>query len=253
MAVHVGLAGEEAYADLLRAHLEAEDPHARALLGAVAGYVEGEGALAEAGPGRDHHHVGALQAAAEQLVQVGEPGRYGRQVQVSLQVQRSGLLHVGVEHLPDVDEVARSPAGAHAVEHVLGLPQGGVRVRVSLVAYGRDVAGGRYELPHDGGALHYAAVVLDVDGGGHGAHEVRQVGGAAHVLQGAAQGELVGDGDLVDGLAALEEGHAGLEAQPRPGDVEVAGAQERGDLGQRLAVYEDGAYDGLFRLRVVGK
>jgi hypothetical protein len=66
-------------------------------------------------------------------------------------------------------------------------------------------------------------------------------------------GDVVRDRDLVDGLAALEQWHAGLEAQPRPGDVEVAGAQERGDLRQRLAVYEYGTYDGFFRLCVMGK
>ena len=46
------------------------------LLGGVAGHVEGQGAFAQAGPGRQHNQVRALQAAAQQLVHDGEPGRH---------------------------------------------------------------------------------------------------------------------------------------------------------------------------------
>ncbi len=70
-----------------------------------------------------------------------------------------------------------------------------------------------------------------------------QIGGAADVVEPVPQRQLVGQGDLVDRLATVEQRLGGLEAVPRPGVVEVLGPQERGDLGQRLRIDQDGADD----------
>ena len=62
-----------------------------------------------------------MMEAPEQLVQVEEAGRNRRQMAVSVEVQGRGLLHVGVEDLTEVYEVPRAPAGAHAIQQLLGL------------------------------------------------------------------------------------------------------------------------------------
>lgn len=85
--------------------------------------------------------------------------------------------------------------------------------------------------------------MLDVYRGRDGAHKVSQVGGAADIIEPVPQRQLVGKGDLVDRLATVEKCLRGLEAVPRSGVVEVVGPQERGDLGKRLRVDQDGADD----------
>ena len=57
-----------------------------------------------------------------------------------------------------------------------------------------------------------------------------QVGGAAHHLQSLLQVQLVGDGNLVDGLPPFEEGKAGFVAVGVPVPVEVGGGQTARDL-----------------------
>ena len=64
--------------------------------------------------------------------------------------------------------------------------------------------------------------------------------------------EFVGDGDLVYGLTALEEGNASLVAVGVPVPVEVPRVQATRHLQDGLAVDEEGADDGLFGLYVVG-
>ena len=68
-----------------------------------------------------------------------------------------------------------------------------------------------------------------------------QIGGSAHVVEPIPQRQLVGKGDLVDRVASVEQRLSGLKTVPRPGVVEVLGFQERGDLGQRLWIDQDGA------------
>lgn len=68
-----------------------------------------------------------------------------------------------------------------------------------------------------------------------------QVGGSADVVEPIPQRQFVGKGDLVDRVAPVEQCLSGLKAVPRPGVVKVLGLQERGDLGQRLWIDQDGA------------
>ena len=70
-----------------------------------------------------------------------------------------------------------------------------------------------------------------------------QVGGAADFVESVPQRKLVGQGDLVDRVATVEQRLGGLEAVPRPGVVKVLGPQERGNLGKRLGIDQYGTYD----------
>ena len=53
-----------------------------------------------------------------------------------------------------------------------------------------------------------------------------QVGHAAHEVQPLRAGQFPGQGDLVDGLVALEQGHGRIEAGLVAFPVEVAPLQE---------------------------
>ena len=253
VAVHVRLTRNEADADLLGAHFEAEDGDSGQLFRRVTSDVEGERALAETGPGGDDSEVGALESASEQLVQVGESRGDGRKVDVVAGLQGCRLLHVLVEDLANVHEVARASRRADAIEHVFGLGEGGVRVRVPLVADRCYLVGGPDETPHDRGALDDAGIVLDVDGGGHGADEMGEVGRAADLFESLAENELLGDRHLVDGLAAVEQGKASLEAPAVLGYVEVLGGDDSRYLGKGLVVDQKRADDRFFGLDAVGE
>ena len=207
------LAGDESDAYLLGAHLEAEDGHSSQLFGCVAGDVEGERALAEAGPRSDDDEIGALESAAEQLVEVGEAGCDRREVNVAVGLQGCRLFHVLVEDLADMHEVARAARRADAIEEVFGLGEDGLGVgrfprrrgpaMSSATLMRRRMRDVRWTM---------MAVVLDVHGRRHGADEMREVGRAADVFQAFAQDEFLRDGHLVDGLAAVEQGDTRLEA-----------------------------------------
>ena len=79
------------------------------------------------------------------------------------------------------------------------------------------------------------------------------MGHAAHEVQLLRAGQLPGQGHLVDGLAALEQGHGRIEADLVAFPVEVALLQEGGEAGEALAVDQDRAEDGLLGLEVVGQ
>ncbi len=129
--------------------------------------------------------------------------------------------------------------------------QRGVGVRPGLVSYGGDLSGRVYDLAHHGGALDDPGVVLDVYRSGHHLDEVGEVGWAADPLEPLVQRQLVGDRHLVDRLAPVEQGKAGLVAPAVLLAVEVARLEERGDPRQGLAVDEDRSDERLFCVYVV--
>ena len=100
--------------------------------------------------------------------------------------------------------------------------------------------------------MNDATVVLDVDGGGNAGYEVSEVWSAAYGLKVLGVGEFAGDGNLVDGVAAFQQRYAGVVALAVALDVEVLGLEERADAGDRFAVYENRADDGLFGVVVIG-
>ena len=96
-------------------------------------------------------------------------------------------------------------------------------------------------------------VVFGVGRGGCDGHQVGQVGHAPHEVQLLGALELAGEGGLVDGDVALEQGHRRVEQDLVSVPVEVAGLQERRDAGQALAVDDDRTDYGLLGLEVVGQ
>ena len=139
--------------------------------------------LPRLGRARQHDHVGPLHPSPQQLVDAREPRRHRRHVDGVGAVHRPALLHVGIEDLAEVGEVAASSARPYPEQEVLGLAQDRVRVDAALVAYRGYVPAGPDQLPHDGGPLHDAGVVLDVDGGGYDHYEMAEVGGSAYALE----------------------------------------------------------------------
>ena len=95
--------------------------------------------------------------------------------------------------------------------------------------------------------------MLDVDGGGHGADEMGEVGRAADLFESLAENELLGDRHLVDGLTAVEQGKASLEAPAVLGYVEVLGGDDSRYLGKGLVVDQKRADDRFFGLDAVGE
>ena len=108
-----------------------------------------------------------------------------------------------------------------------------------------DPAGRPDQVPQDRLALDDPRVLGDVDGGRRLVREAGQVGAATDRLELVAPLERLGDGDDVDRLAPLEQvEHRRVDAAVGL-PVEVLGAQELGDLDDRVAVDEDGAEHGL--------
>ena len=80
-----------------------------------------------------------------------------------------------------------------------------------------------------------------------------QVGNPAHLVDAVLQAQVVGHGDLVDGLSPLEEGQARLETVAVPLAVEVVRLEEVGYLDQGVAIQKEGADHRLLRRYVVGE
>ena len=91
-----------------------------------------------------------------------------------------------------------------------------------------------------------------MDGRGDDGDHVAQIGHATDLVEAFLEGQVVGDGNLVDALAALKEGEAGLVAEAVPLAVEVLGFEEVSDAGEAFAVQQQRTYDGLFGVYIVG-
>ena len=181
------------------------------------------------GRAASHDQVGAVQSPSQQLVEVGESGRHRSEMVVGRGLHGRALLHVAVEHVPDVGEVPGAAPGADAEDCLLGAAQRVVGVGPRLVPDGGDLSARVYDLAHHGGALDDPGVVLDVHRSGHHLDEMGEVGRAADPLEPLVQRQLVGDRHLVDRLAPVEQGKAGLVAPAVLLAVEVARLEEGGD------------------------
>ena len=83
--------------------------------------------------------------------------------------------------------------------------------------------------------------------------QVAEVSHPADIFQLAGALQLPGQGNLVDGFAALKKIAAGGEAQPVFLPIEVVGLNQVGDLEEGVAVNEQRADDGFLGLDVVGE
>ena len=245
----------EAFAELLGAHLQAEDGDRAlaaagrdALGGDVLRDVEREARLADAGARGEDDEVGLLEAAGEP-VDALEPG--GDAGDAALAVEGGEVLEVAHQHLLDVLELgdaARLLDGEHlllaAVEQVGGIA--GV-----LVAELGDLVAHADERAQDALLAHDVRVVRGV---GRGRHELGQrVDEVAPpgALEHALALELGADGDDVDLLAALEQREHAAVDEPVGVAVEVVGGEQLGDRRDGVGVDQHGAEHRLLRLEVV--
>ncbi len=120
-----------------------------------------------------------------------------------------------------------------------------------LVADAGDPPGRRDQVAQDRLALDDPCVLRDVDGGRRLVRQARQVGAAADRLELIATLQRLRDRHDVDRLAPLEQvEHRGVD--PAVGlPVEVGGAQELGDLDDRVAVDQDRPEHGLLGLETL--
>ena len=219
--------------------------------GGVLGDVEGEAGLPDARAGGEDDEV-ALLEAGRQRVEVGEAGPHAADLAaVGVEVVEPvvGVVEERLERaepdrhppLADVEQLALGP-----VDRLLDLGR-------VLVADPGDLAGGRDEVAQDGLALDDPGVLDGVDGGRGLVRQARQVRAAADGLELVRPLERLGDGDDVDRLALVEQlEHRGVDRAVR-GPIEVLGAEELGDLDDRIAIDEDRPEDGLLGLGALGR
>ena len=194
----------------------------------------------------------ALLEAGRQGVEVGEAGADAADLAaVGVEVVEPvvGVVEQGLERAePDVDPLLadREQLRLGAIDRLLDL-------RRVLVADPGDLAGRPDQVPQDRLALDDPGVLDGVDGGRRLVRQAREVGPAADRLELVAPLERLGDGDDVDRLAALEQVEDGRVDPPVRLAVEVLGAEELGDLDDRVAVDEDGAEHRLLGLETLGR
>ena len=245
----------EAFAQLLGAHLEAEDgdrvlaaPGLVALRGDVLGHVERQARLADAGARGQHDEVGLLEPAGEP-VDAFEPG--GDAGDAAVAVERGQVLEVAHQHLLDVLELADAALlldGEHlllaAVEQVHGVA--GV-----LVAELGDLVADADERAQHALLAHDAGVVRGVrrrgDELGQRVHELPAAGALEHALA----VELGAQGDDVDLLAALEQREHPAVDEAVSVAVEIVRGEQFRDRGDGVGVDQHGAQHRLLRLEVV--
>ena len=211
MGVNLGVARQDTQGKLFPAHLQAENAHRGALLGGVQGYVNRQGALAQAGPGAQDKHIRPLHTA-QQFIQIVVAGHY-RGAVIQRVADGSPFLQELVINLPQGDKAPVRSVGPHLKEHVLGLAQRGLHVVRVSVTDGGDAGGGVYQPAHNGGVRHHLGIVFGVDGGRGGRNQVAEIGHAAGVFQLVGAAQLPGQSHLVNGLAALEQVGAGGETE----------------------------------------
>ena len=245
----------EAFAQLLGAHLQAEDGDrvlAAAGLVALGGHVvrdvEREARLADAGAGGEHDEVGLLEAAGE-VVDALEPG--GDAGDAAVAVQGGEVLEVADQHLLDVLELAEAALlldGEHlllaAVEQVGGIAGVLIAELGDLVAHA-DERAQHALLAHDAGVV--ARVGRRRHELGQRVHELAPPGALEHALA----LELGADGDHVDLFAALEQREHAAVDEPVGVAVEVVGGEQLGDRRDRVGIDQHGAEHRLLRLQVV--
>jgi hypothetical protein len=250
LRVDRGHAGQQAQDELLLAHFQAEDADGLALPdGGVLRDVEREARLTDAGAGGQYHKVARLEAGG-QLIQVRETGRDAEDLAAVGMQEVQPVVGVVEERLEGAEAV-RAAVLADREQLRLGPVYGLLDIRAVFVADRGDLAGGADEAAKDGLALHDAAVLGHVDGGGSVVAESGKVSGAAHRLQIVVAFQGLGDGDDVYRLAMLEELEHGAEDAAVGLAVEILGVQEVRHFDDGVAVDQDGAQHGLLGVHVL--
>ena len=153
----------------------------------------------------------------------------------------SGLKPTSNPALADVEQLALGP-----IDRLLDLAR-------ILVADPGDLAGRGDEVAQNGLALDDPGVLDGVDGGRGLVGQARQVRAAADGLELLGAFERLGHGDDVDRLALVKQLEHGRVDGAVGRAVEVLGAEELGDLDDRVTIDEDRAEDGLLGFRALGR
>ncbi len=151
------------------------------------------------------------------------------------------LIEEAVEDLCDRLEVLSAPPLRDVEDGALGRVEGVLRVDPVPIPDGDDLRAGVDETAKGRGPLDDLAVVLDMDGGGNGVEERREVGDAAHLVEAFAAGQLIRQGDEVSWFAAVIEVEDSLVNRPVGAVIEVVGLDVRRDLDDRIPVDEKAA------------
>src|SRR5919202_4679471 len=120
---------------------------------------------------------------------------------------------------PVGDAVDELLGGVERLAHVLGLPEGVLG----------DAAPRVYYVPQEGLAAHYLGVPAGVGRRRHALDDLEDVSPTAYPLELAHASELVGERELVYGLAARVEAHHGSVDDPVHLRVEVLRTKPLGD------------------------
>ncbi len=200
-------------------------------------HVQGQARLSDARASGKDDQVRRLEPA-EQGVEPGQAGGDAEDLAAVLVEILEPVIRLAEEGAQRL-EAGHRPALADLEQDGLGLIDGRGRVVGLLVAHRRDLPRGRDQVPEDRLLLDDPPVVLDVDGGRDRVHEGGQVRRATNALEPVVAGQLVAQGDEVDGLALGVEGQHGLVDVRVLGAVEIGPVQEVGDLEDGLGVDQD--------------
>ena len=248
--IDTGFGAQQAHDQLLLGHFQGEHADRGARLeGDVLRDVEGEGGFAHAGARRDDDEVRGLQAGGL-LVEVEEAGRHAGDHLLAFVQLLDGLDRVH-DHVADLEEGGPDALFGHVVDEALGLVEELFDVVLAVVTAPDDLAGHANEAAQHGLVPDDAGVVGDVGGAGHLVAEFGEEGRAADLGQLTARFQRVGQGDEVDGLAALGQGEHGLEDGAVRVAVEIGRGHDLDDAVQGVGVEQDAAEDRLFGLQVL--
>ncbi len=252
LLVDPGLRGQHAAQQRLLAHLQAEDGHNGAVVdGRILGDVDGQGGLAHRGAGGDDDQLALLQAAGH-AVEFGEVGgQAGNLAALLVQIVDipEGVLDDLVERLKAVGEALLADLHQLRFGGAEDFKRGFALVGGAGDGHGADA----HQLAQQALVLDDADVLLDDRAARQTLSERGQISYAADGLDLLVAGQLVGQGDDVDGALHVHQlRHAQEDAAMRV-QGEVVGCQLFGGLGVGGIVQQDGAQDGLFGVDVRGQ
>ena len=207
----------------------------------MAGNAQGEGCLPDARPGSDDDQLRVLQAG-RLLIEVGEAGRQAADRHVAalgagvdavvclLQCLLQGVRLAGDAHLGDVQDLAFG-----RFQQLVG--------RLGLVVgVAEDLSAGVDQVADDCLVADDAGVVLGVGSGRGGVPELGQVGVAADVLDLLLFAQVLGQGNQIDRVAAVIQGHDGLVNFDVMVEVEILGAEDLDDVADDAVVAQHASH-----------
>ena len=213
--------------------------------------VDGQGGFAHGGPRGDDDQLALLQAAGH-AIEVGEAGGQAGDfaaLLVEIVDGAEGVADDDVERLQALGEAGF----AHFEQLRLGLIEDADGVLALVGGLGDGGRADAHEPAQQALVLDDADVVLDDRPAGQTLSERGQIGHAADGLDLLVAGQLVGEGDDVDGAAGVDQlAHAQEDAAMRV-EREVVGLDGFGGLGVGGVIEQDRAQDGLFRVDVRGQ